>query len=68
MNKKRLSPLRAIREKCIDCSGGSTKEVKLCVIPDCPLYPFRLGKNPSRVGIGNRKPEFLKKSCAEIEV
>jgi hypothetical protein len=37
-----------IREECIDCSGGSIHEVKLCVIPECPLYPFRFGKNPFR--------------------
>jgi len=43
-----LTPLKAIRAKCIDCSGGSIKEVKLCVIPECPLYPFRFGRNPFR--------------------
>ena len=43
-----LTPLKAVRAKCIDCSGGSIHEVKLCVIPECPLYPFRLGKNPYR--------------------
>jgi len=37
------SPLKAIRKHCIDCSGGSEKEVRECVIPDCPLYPFRFG-------------------------
>jgi hypothetical protein len=42
------SPLRSIRLKCIECSGDSFNEVKLCVIPSCPLYPFRLGKNPNR--------------------
>ncbi|MCY2987179.1 MAG: hypothetical protein NTY19_04825 [Planctomycetota bacterium] len=48
-----LSPLRAIRLKCIDCSGGSVVEVTKCVIPDCPLWPFRAGKNPMR------KPKVL---------
>lgn len=38
-----LTPMKAIRAKCLDCSGGSAKEVKLCVIPACPLFPFRLG-------------------------
>lgn len=45
---KHLSPIKAIRQNCIACSGGSKKEVKLCVIPECPLYSFRLGKNPNR--------------------
>lgn len=42
------SPGRAIRAKCIDCSGGSTEEVKKCTVKDCPLYAFRFGKNPYR--------------------
>ena len=40
------SPLRAIRNKCIDCCCYSMHEVKLCSCKDCPLYPFRFGKNP----------------------
>ena len=43
-----MNPLRAIREKCIDCSGGSRKEVRLCSATTCPLYELRLGKNPGR--------------------
>ena len=45
---KPLSPLKAIRLKCLDCSGDSPNEVKLCPVTDCELYPFRLGKNPNR--------------------
>lgn len=49
-----ISPLRAIRAKCLDCSCGSANEVRLCPIMDCPLYPFRSGHNPNRKGIGNK--------------
>ena len=38
------SAMKAIRAHCIECSGGVTKEVKECVIPDCTLYPFRMGR------------------------
>ncbi len=31
----------AIALKCIDCSGGSKKEVGLCPIKDCALWCFR---------------------------
>ena len=48
-----MRPLKAIRLNCLDCCCGSAKEVKLCVIPQCPLYEFRFGKNPNRKGIGN---------------
>ena len=44
MNK--LTPVQAIRQKCIDCCGGELKEVRLCDIKDCPLYPYRLGHRP----------------------
>lgn len=52
-----MTPLKAIRLKCLDCCCGSAKEVKLCVCPDCSLFPFRFGKNPNRAGIGGFKPK-----------
>jgi len=41
--KKKLSRKKAIKDKCLDCSGGMRKEVKECCLIDCPLYPFRVG-------------------------
>ncbi len=51
---KRLTPLKAIRAKCLDCSCGSTKAVRECPITDCPLYLYRMGKNPNRAGTGGK--------------
>jgi len=42
-----MTPLQAIRKKCLDCSCGSPKEVRLCPVKNCPLYAFRLGENPN---------------------
>lgn len=42
--------LRAIRAKCIDCSGESVAEVRACALADCPLHPYRMGRNPNRKG------------------
>lgn len=42
-----MTPMKAIRAKCLDCCCGSAKEVKLCEITTCPLHGFRLGKNPN---------------------
>lgn len=42
------SPLKSIREKCLECSNNQKGEVLNCGILDCALYPFRLGKNPNR--------------------
>ena len=51
---KRLSPLKAIRKFCLECTGTS-KEVMLCTAQDtCPLYNFRLGHNIARRGVGGR--------------
>lgn len=46
------TPVRAIRQKCLECVGNSPKEVRKCIAKDCPLYPYRMGKNPERKGIG----------------
>src|SRR6516165_5733381 len=42
------NPLKAIREKCLDCCCGNAAEVRKCVAVDCPLWPFRMGRNPFR--------------------
>ncbi len=55
-HRRQMTPLKAIRAKCLDCAGGSCKEVRLCPNEDCPLHFFRAGKNPNRAGIGNPKP------------
>jgi hypothetical protein len=60
MYTKQTSPLKAIRAKCLDCSGDRPKEVTLCPVTDCELYPFRFGKNPNREGIGRFKSAALK--------
>lgn len=46
MEEKKISPMKAIRLKCLDCCCGSANEVKLCTVTRCPLYPFREGHNP----------------------
>ena len=47
------NPLKAIREKCLDCCCGNAAEVRKCVSDGCPLWPFRMGTNPFR-----KKPEL----------
>ena len=36
--------LRAIRGKCVECSGGYAKMADSCNIKDCKLWPYRFGK------------------------
>lgn len=45
-----LTPLKDIRQNCLDCMNGNANEVKLCPSVKCPLFPFRFGKNPHNKG------------------
>ena len=38
-----LCLLRAIRSKCVDCSGGSRCAVAECHLDRCPLHRYRMG-------------------------
>jgi len=60
---KVLSPTKAIREKCLECSCWQNEEVKECPATDCALYPFRFGKDPGRkkVVMSAERKETLKK-------
>ena len=42
------NPVKAIRAYCLSCVCGSSTEVDRCPIEECPLYPFRYGRNPFR--------------------
>ena len=59
-----MTPLKAIRLRCLDCSAGSIKEVRLCPVHDCELYQYRMGHNPKRKGLGGKPPTH----CAKTEV
>ncbi len=41
-----LTPVKAIRAKCLDCSGWQPSEVRQCTIKDCSLWPYRMGRRP----------------------
>jgi hypothetical protein len=42
----RLTPIKAIRAKCLDCTGNQPKEVRLCTCLSCPLWGYRMGVRP----------------------
>ena len=39
----RISRSKAIRMKCLDCSGGNSAEVRKCPVTHCPLWRYRMG-------------------------
>jgi len=44
----KLTALKAIRFHCIECMGFNKSYISECSSTMCALYPFRMGKNPSR--------------------
>jgi hypothetical protein len=51
--ERKVTPLWAIRLYCLnECASAQRKEVRLCPSEKCPLYPYRMGFNPARKGIG----------------
>lgn len=60
-----LTPVKAIRAYCLECSNQQPSEVRDCHLTDCPLWPYRMGKNPNRKGMGPKQPAFLKETEKE---
>ena len=46
-----ITPMKAIRAKCLECSGGNRAEVKACPIEKCPLYVYRSGHRPPKTDL-----------------
>ncbi len=43
---KQLTPMKAIRLKCLDCCCEQKQEVRACPVLKCSLWKFRLGLHP----------------------
>lgn len=59
------SPVKAIREFCLECCGGSAATVRECTAPNCALYAFRFGKNPY---INRRKMSEEEREAARLRL
>ena len=42
----KVTPMRAIRLKCVDCCCGNMAEVRRCPVQNCALHPYRMGHRP----------------------
>lgn len=45
-NMQPLTPMRAIRAKCLDCVCGQLYEINKCKLTKCPLWRYRTGHRP----------------------
>ena len=41
-----LTPMRAIRYKCMECCCFDWAEVRECELTECPLWSYRMGHRP----------------------
>lgn len=55
--RARTATSKSIREKCLECSGHSWREVQLCQAFGCPLWLCRFGRRPATVF--QTTPEWL---------
>ncbi|MEI7606184.1 MAG: hypothetical protein WCJ64_02245 [Rhodospirillaceae bacterium] len=46
LNHQAMPASKAIRLHCVECSGCSAVEARMCVTVGCNLWPFRLGVSP----------------------
>ena len=42
-----MTPIKAIRAKCLDCCCCQHKEVRLCTVLRCPVWLYRMGRKPT---------------------
>lgn len=42
----KLTPMKTIRKKCLECSGESAKEVRERKVRTCALFAYRSGEKP----------------------
>ena len=64
--KIQTNPVKVIREKCLDCCCGSWFEVEKCTAVNCPLYPWRMGKNPYRKPPSEAQRESARKAMERL--
>ena len=53
LGHKKRPLLRVIHDMCSRCMCGSSSEIRRCTSVACPLYPYRLGRNPYTANRGN---------------
>ncbi len=43
----KVTPMKQMRRKCLDCCLNSKQEVRECTAYHCALYPYRMGRRPT---------------------
>ena len=51
--------VKIIRKACLQCMGDTPSLVRECTTTHCNCYPYRMGKNPNRIGIGANRERMI---------
>jgi hypothetical protein len=63
---KPMSPLKALRGRCVDCCADQPSEVRLCTAVACASWPFRLGSSPWRPPASEARREAQRQAGARL--
>ena len=66
LTEKTLTPLTAIREKCMECCAWQPSEVTRCPASDCALWPFRLGRSGHSRSMTDEQREAARSRMKEV--
>jgi len=61
-----MSPLEALRARCIDCCAQQPNEVALCPAVECPSWPFRMGTDPWRKPASEARREAARRVMSNL--
>lgn len=60
--------VKVMRLFCLECQGNNMTFVRECETVDCLIHPYRMGKNPARIGKGASKERMLEISLKRAVV
>ena len=66
LGQQRMSPMKALRLRCLDCCAGSATRVRLCASATCPSWPFRMGRSPWRAPASEERRENGRRLAASF--
>jgi hypothetical protein len=61
-----MSPLSALRMRCLDCCAGSADEVRKCMSVTCPAWPYRMGVSPWRAPLSEAEKVRRRQILARV--
>lgn len=64
---KPMSPVEAIRQKCLDCAIYQPSEIRACEALKCPLWPFRAGKHPYTAAARKKAAQGASFEAGEVD-